>query len=67
MVGVDDLGPPVATDGRPHGRDTALGVQGDRDPPGQQLSADPVHHRHQIDKDTGHGNIGIYVISIVQT
>ena len=38
--------------------DAEVGLQGVRDPLGQNLSSVPVHDRHQIEEPSAHGQIG---------
>src|SRR5208282_6676169 len=58
LIGVDDLGYAVAGEGL---LDDFLGVDGlqrDRHAMRQHLAAGHVHHRGQVDKSAGHGNVG---------
>ena len=35
-----------------------IDLQADRLPPGQNPTAEPVHHRRQVDKPASHRNVG---------
>lgn len=76
--GIHDLWRSVSGHGLVERFQAWLGLQCDRQPPGQNFAGEPVDDGSQIDKTTGHalpgrrlrGNLprgGIYVISIAQT
>ena len=50
LVGVEDLGGPVACERLGQGVDTEVRLERVRQPPGQDLPARPIHDRDQIEK-----------------
>ena len=57
LVGVEDLRPAVAQ-GRLQSLQAEGRVQGVGDGPGEYVSAEPVHHRHQVDEAAAQRQIG---------
>ena len=58
LVGVHDLGHPVALDRLLDRLDAEVRRQGVREPERENLAARPVHHRHQVHEPTAHRNVG---------
>ena len=58
LICVHDLGRAELMNGLVQRFDAEVGLQGVRDPPGQNLSSVPVHDRHQIEEPSAHRQIG---------
>lgn len=57
LVGIEDLGPAVAGDRLLQRLDAEVGFHRDRYPPGQDLPAEPVDDRHEINEALRHQNV----------
>jgi len=57
LIGVENLGCTVTLQRLFQGGNAKFGIQGIRQPPGQNLAAGPVHDRHQIKEAAPHRNV----------
>lgn len=57
LVRVEDLGRPEPGERLPKSRYTEVGVEGVRQPPGEDFSAVPVHDRHQVQEPPAHRDV----------
>ncbi len=58
LVGVEDLRPAVGGQGLLDRVDAERGVHRDRQPPAQDLAAEPVHYRAQVAEAARHRDVG---------
>jgi len=57
LVGVEDPGAAISCQRLPKGRDAEVSFQRVRQPPGEDLSAVPVHDRNEIEKAPAHRDV----------
>ena len=55
LIGVEDLGPAISGNRFFDSFDAERRIQGDRQPPGQNLAAEPINDGRQIDEAPRHG------------